>query len=448
MRKILPLATAVAAALAGPTSAQAGGPGQWTRVTPVDHALKNITEIAVDRAANGGLHLAWQFDKSVFHDLLGPDLKTLAGLHTVVTYRNAVNNELDIEALGGTVFAYYAGLEPDTPHDGVLAMSQSTDGGATWTPPAAVSHNSASAHSPVYAANGIAAAHGLDGTLYSLWASPGSAFHIGASPADPDTPLPGGSSVDAGIGVDAKTGQVVAGWNLLDEDGTAVMQLNPPGARTVIPGSGAAQLQSPVSVVGRVGQPGVYAGYSAGDNQFLAKPAVFRFGATKGTILSSTEGARDTKLAHTASGRLWALWHRSGKIYARRSNKAATKWGPLQSIKPPAGTSTIWGLAAEGLAEPLDVVARIGRGEDIGGWHQRILPRLRLKTKVSGRQVTVTVLDVGDPVAGATVKLTGEGSKKTGPTGKASFTTGAGRHKATATAPYGGKGSKKLRVRR
>ena len=240
---------------------------------------------------------------------------------------------------------------------------------------------------------------------------------------------------------------MIAGWNLLDEDGMAVMQLNPQGPRTVIPGSGAAQLQTPVSVVGRVGQPGVYVGYSAGTNSFLAKPAIFRFGATKGTILSPTEGARQTTLAHTASGRLWAFWHRAGKIYARRSNEAATKWGAVQSIKPPSGTTTIWGLAGDALPEPLDIVARIGKDEDIGGWHQRMLPKLTLRTKVSGGKVTVTVLDAGDPVPGATVKVAGGGTKKTSAAGKATFKPGKGRHKASASAPYGGKGFKTVKVK-
>jgi hypothetical protein len=447
MRSIAML-TVAALAAATPGAAQAGAPGEWTRVTPASHVLKNITEIVVDReAATGGLHISWQYDKSVFYDRLEPDLGTLAGLKTITTYSDGLNSEVDLEAIGGTIYAYFAGLEPGTPQDNVLALSQSTDRGQTWSAPAPVSDNRAGTHSPVYASNGLAATHGLDGTLYSIWGSAGSAFHVGSNPSDPDTPLPGKSSTDPGLGVDAQSGQVVAAWNLLDEGGVGVMQLNPPGPRTVIPGSDADQLQTPVSVAGRVGAPGVFVAYSAGDNPFTAKPAVLRFGASSGTILDSNAGARQTALAHTQSGRLWAFWHRADKIYARRSNEAATKWGAIQSIKPPADTTTIWGLTGDALPEPLDLVARIGKGDDIGGWHQRILPKLTLKTKVSRHKVTVTVLDVGDPVAGAAVTVKGAGKKKAGASGKVTFTAAKGKHAVSASAPYGGKATKKVRVR-
>ena len=444
MRRALPL-LAVSAALVLPASAHAGPPGEWTRVTPTGQLLKNISEIAIDRTPGGGLHLLWSHETSVFYDQLQPNLESLGGLRTVTTYGGGVNTEVDVEAVGPAVFAYYAGLQSDAPHDGVLAMSQSTDGGGTWTPPAPISDTSP--RSTVYAAGGLSAVHGLDGQLYSLWASPGSAFHVGASPADPDTPLPGESSVDTGIGVDPQNGDVVAAWNLLDEGGTAVMHLRPMGSRFVIPGSDAEQTQAPLSVVGRIGG-GIYVGYSAGDNQFLARPGVFRVGAGSGTVLSSKRGARHTSLTRTASGRLWAFWHRDDRIYARRSNEAATRWGGVQSLKPPRGTETIWGIVGDGLLEPLDLVARIGKSsDDIGGWHQRLLPRLTLRTKVSGGKVTVTVLDVGDPVSGATVTVKGAGKKKTSSSGKATFSVDDGKRRATASAPYGGKGAKRFRVR-
>ena len=190
--RTLTLTAAVAAtALALPGPAHAGGPGDWSRVTPTSHQLKNITEIAVDREQGGGLHISWQFGKSVFYDRLEPDLETLGGLRTVATYSNGINGELDIEAIGPAIYSYYAGLEPNASYDNVMAMSQSTDGGTTWTPPAPISSTSAGGRSPVYASNGLAAMHGLDGTVYSIWGSAGSAFHVGSNPADPDTGLPG-----------------------------------------------------------------------------------------------------------------------------------------------------------------------------------------------------------------------------------------------------------------
>ena len=329
----------------------------------------------------------------------------------------------------------------------MLAVSQSTDGGATWTPPAPVSNNTPANHSPVYASNGLAATHGLDGTLYSIWGSAGSAYHVGTNPSDPDTTLPGGASVDPGLGVDAASGQVIAAWNMLDEDGMAVMPLNPAGPHTVIPGSGAAQLQTPVSVVGRIGEPGVYVGYSAGTNAFLAKPAVFRFGATKGTILSPTEGARQTALAA----------HRErppvGLLAPRREDLRAAQ----QRSRDQVGLDAV-DQAALGHDHHLGPHRRRAaraarhRGADRQGrGHRRLAPapaaQAHARTKVSGGKVTVTVLDVGDPVAGATVTVKGGGKKKTNSAGKATFKPGKGKHKASASTPYGGKGSKTVKLK-
>jgi hypothetical protein len=151
----------------------------------------------------------------------------------------------------------------------------------------------------------------------------------------------------------------VGAWNLLDEDGVAVMPLEPAGQRSVIPGSGASQFQTPVSVSGRIGASGVYVAYTAGSSEFLGKPAIFRVGDSKGKVLSGQRGALQTALAPSAQGGMWVFWHRRGLIHARRSNRAMTAWGGTYTVTPPHGTDEINGLVADAATGPLDLVARL-----------------------------------------------------------------------------------------
>jgi hypothetical protein len=64
----------------------------------------------------------------------------------------------------------------------------------------------------------------------------------------------------------------------------------------------------------------------------------------------------------------------------------------------------------------------------VASWHQRILPGLSFTTKTSKGKSIVKVTDAGQPVAGANVKVKGDGSKTTGPGGTVSFDLPAGRY--------------------
>jgi hypothetical protein len=279
-------------------------------------------------------------------------------------------------------------------------MSRSDTKGVSWTDPEPVSNKASGVKRPVYAATGIAALKGLDLTTHSIWGSPGQAFHTGDSPSDPDTELPGGSSADPGLGVDSQSGQVVGAWNLLDEDGVAVMPLAPGGPRSVIPGSGAAQFQTPVSVSGRIDAPGVYVAYTAGSSEFIGKPAIYRVGASKGKVLSGQKGALQTALAPSPQGGMWVFWHRRGQIHARRSNRAMTAWGGTYTVTPPRGTDEINGLVGDAATGPLDLVARLEHEGANAGWHTRLAPKLTISASKKGGKVKIRVADVGDPVVG------------------------------------------------
>ena len=81
---------------------------------------------------------------------------------------------------------------------------------------------------------------------------------------------------------------------------------------------------------------------------------------------------------------LWLMFERSGTIYATRTNKAATKIGPLSTLKPP-GSKTVYQLGGEGSAGPLDLIANDGQGL----WHQQVQPKLSLTASVRARRAIV-----------------------------------------------------------
>jgi hypothetical protein len=449
-------ATAALTLLATAGAAQAGPPGTWTQVTGVGgQADLNILEVGLARTADGRLHVSWTRDAggnagSVLHSSVAANAGSVSGPDTIHTYPGGANEHSVILAVPGGLRAFFAGLEAGSVLDRAMVTSTSGDG-VSWTPPVPASQAGSGA-SPVYVASGIGAAMGLDGTFYSVWgdSSPsGGGFHVGLDPSVPDQGLPGGLAIDPNVGVDSATGQVVLAWNLLDEGGLAAMSISPAGARVTLPGSGAEQLQHRVGITGRLGAPGIFVAYTQGTNQFLGKPAVWRFDTGKPTRLSNVQGARDVSIAAAPNGRLWVFWHRAETVFAVRSNPTATRWGRTVAVKPPRGTDTISNLAGEGSRGPLDVLALADTSTSgFANWHQRILPGLSL-TAVVGKngKVTFRATDAGDPVKGAKVTVKGGPSAKTKANGRVTFTLGKGRHRAKGTKGGYSPASAQARVR-
>jgi hypothetical protein len=415
-------------------SAQAGPPGRWTRVTGVGQPVRSTLDAGVARTGDGALHLLWARDGGradvVLHSSLSADARRVLGPRTVAAYGDGVNESVALVAGPGGLRAFFAGVAEGSTLDRVMATA--TFAGVSWSP-AVPASNAASGRTP-YAASGIGAGLALDGTPVSAWGSPGSGFHVGLDPATPDGSFPGRSATDPGVGTDSAGGQVVVAWNLLDEGGVAAMAVSPPGPRLTIPGSRAAQLQHRVAVTGRIGAPSVYVAYTAGDNQFRGRPALWRFGSTRGRVISRTRGARDISVAPAPGGRLWAFWHQDGRLLATRSDPAARRFGALVSLEPPRGTRALHDLAGEGSRGPLDLVVLLSRSRTgTAHWHQRVLPGLTL-TATPGPHglVTLRVTDAGVPVRGVGVGVAGAGTRRTGTAGRVFFQLAPGFHRASA----------------
>ncbi|MCD6727330.1 MAG: hypothetical protein LT070_08830 [Solirubrobacteraceae bacterium] len=422
------IALTALALLAPAASAQAGPPGSWTKVTGIGQPDLNISEVGLARTGDGVLHVLWTrragLGGDVLHSRVAADAKSVGGPVTVFHYPGGVNESaLLLRGPGGGLRAFFSGLSAGSALDEGLATATWAGGG--WAvQPTLASNSTPAGLSNVYVAAGIGGALRTDGTPIAAWgdSAPGaSGYHVGLSPAAPDAPFTSGCcAYDPSVGVDAASGQAVIAWKFIESaSGTAVRSLVPAGGRVSPPGGAAADTGTRTAITGRLGgMPGIYLAYQRGDNQFLSRPALWRVGADKPLLLSSSRGARSIGIAPAPGGRLWVFWHRDGSVVARRSNAAATRFGATRTIKPPKGTDTIHRVAGEGSAGPLDVLALIERsGSDLGHWQQRVLPGLTLAAKAkSGHKVLLTVTDAGDAVPGAKVSIAGK-SGKTGAKG-------------------------------
>ena len=194
-------------------------------------------------------------------------------------------------------------------------------------------------------------------------------------------------------------------WNDLDTSRTLVQPAVPAGATLNTPGGEAPDALERVALTGRLsGKPGVYVGYLKGTNPFSSVPEIWQVGAPASMTIKNNKGARFIGLAPAPSGRIWGFWYVQSPqmtIFAARSNRAVTKFGPPNSLKPPAGATAVYSLEGEGSASggPLDLLALVQRsGNDIANWHQRVLPRLSLGVSVKNGKVLFTVTDAGEAV--------------------------------------------------
>jgi hypothetical protein len=242
---------------------------------------------------------------------------------------------------------------------------------------------------------------------------------VGTGDQTPDVHFGGGGATVAApeAATDSASGTVAVGWNDLDTGQTKVgivqQTIDPwfPLVSTATPpGADAADPLYPVGMTGRSGGlDGIYVSYLRGDNPFTSPPAIWRVGAGGATNLA-THDAELPGVTMGPDGRLWAFWgaqDSDGEIHARRSNANATQWGAPTVLDPPAGTSSLWSLKADGSAATcgaLDLVALVTAGDDLANYHQRVLPGVDLVKKIlNGRRgesakVRFTATDAGDPL--------------------------------------------------
>jgi hypothetical protein len=278
-----------------------------------------------------------------------------------------------------------------------------------------------------------------DGTPIAAWSDGGRlANHIGVDQSAAAIPVPAGACCSSrpAVGVDVVGSRAYVVWfseapGSLGLVAQAIGGSGPGGRVLYAPGSaarGRAGTVAPgqrIAVSGRTAAPGVYVAYGTvhqkrKPGQAFTGLALWRIGASKPLARIRAPGADLVALAAAPEGRLWLAWSARGKLFAARTNRAATRIGGVRTLPPPARSGRITQVQGEGSLGPLDLVVDVRvRGRRWLLWHEQVLPALTLRVSahsLSGgtTRYVFAVSDAGDAVANAAVRV-----------GKQVLTTGA-----------------------
>jgi hypothetical protein len=443
-------------ALGPVAAAQATKPGHWDPVTSANGV--NIDQIATVRTPDGRVHVIWHHHTtpstdSLVQTVLAPN-GSVGGPQEIASGWAGVGDSVILRDSAGRLLVFSPATRSSSAIDPLNSIEQWTSpgGGGAW----------ALTPSPVVTGAGfsdpLGGALGPDRTTpFIAWTTTDGVFvHRGSDPSTTSTNLEQAAGFaccgyDPGVALDSSSGAVIVAWYALVNQGNAVYAraLNPAtgaptGATLSMPGTrNAVTPDQRIGLTGRPGKSGVYAAYNGGGAS-QNKVLVWRVGAASASTLATRHSTelRDPAIAATPDGRLWVAWSASGRIWARRSNPAANKWGAETSIPVRHGTGTVYKVALNASAGPLDVFGAFApsAGSGVQTWHSQILPALTLTVSpkklavAKGKHVNaeLTVTDAGAPVKGARVRL-GAGSANTNPTGAVKLTLGPIAHTTSFT---------------
>jgi len=416
---------------------RSGGPGTWTHLG--DFSGRNTDEPAVARGADGTLHVVWIRRSAGKLDLVHASVDGAGAVRdagtTVLSGWNTLQNPYLLVDPSGELRVIVGGLRgagPRDPFDGSFYAATAPADGSAWELHEAALVGSKNTGSP-------GAVLLPDGKPVIAWAAGmNTAVQLGDPTSTPLRLQTGCCGYEPGVARDASTGEVAVAWysNATREHGLQVRTVLPAAGETqYVPGSANADRTSSqsasqrVPVVSRLGAAGVYVAYCAG-YPTCETVNVWREGASEPVIVARARGATHVAAAAGPEGRLWVFWMQNGRIFATRSNRAASRMGPVAEITPPAGTQQLWKLDGDGAVWPLDVVALAQTADGIGLWHTQALPGLTVSatpakvTAGTATEVTLVVTDAGDPVEGAEVTVAGQ-TLRTGADGRAAHTVPA-----------------------
>jgi hypothetical protein len=228
-----------------------------------------------------------------------------------------------------------------------------------------------------------------------------------------------------------------------------------PGSTTLFNGKESSSQQLMRTPIAARAGGGVYVAYSGG-YPTATQVRLWRIADSKSAVLGTSKSDHLVSLAADPEGRLWVFWvERSPfQVVARRSNKAATKFGPAVKLSAPKGQQSGFKIDGNASGGILDLVVLFG---DNAGkqaqWHTQLEPGLDLTaspSKINGGKSTAVSFKVSDPdpVKGAKVSAGGK-SATTNASGKATINLGPTKaKKITATAKKTGykSASKKIKV--
>jgi hypothetical protein len=457
------LALLVSVLVAAPAS-QAGSPGKWTQLGQAN--VDNIDEATLARTPDGVLHAVWAHPDgstgTLVHTAIAPN-GTASAPNVIQSGWAAISSVPDLLASADGLRLFFGGIRSTDPNETNDNLNTATapPSGAAWE----LAPGNAAKGAAAYASD-IGAALLSDGTPIESWGGTGSGVfvHRGVSAATPNFPvqdqLGGCCGYSPDIGVDSKNGSAFVVWisNATNNTGVFAQSLDPgtgtpSGAAVKMPGSTtlfngqqqmSQQLQR-IPVAARAGG-GVYVAYPSG-YPTTTQVRLWRIADSKSAVLATSKSDHLVGLAADPDGRLWVFWVEgsSHQVFARRSNKSATKFGPAVKLKPPSGQGSAYKIDGNAQSGTLDLVVMFGvvGSSQQAQWHTQVLPGLELTAKpakINGDKSTAVKFTVTDPdpVKGAKVSA-GDKSATTDASGHATIKLGPAKsRKITATAKKAG----------
>ena len=449
-------------------AASSASAAPWKRVTTPDGA--STDQVGLARTGDGVLHLVWSHPT-------GPNTEDL--LHTAIGRAGAIGPTSPVQS-GWTGFtnaavvvdpgglrAFWGGFRSTDSSDPQRETSTalSMDGGAGWAlQPGPVVPGGAQS----YGSNTAATVRPDGSTLQAFAGTLGTWVHAGLSPVTPnhDYQAPIGQyGYDPNLATDA-TGRTVMAWyssasghlGVLAQDVAA--DGSPVGSAATMPGTSDMQVgmlgRTPLAT--RTGG-GFYVAYPTG-YPTQDRIRVWRIGAGNAPVIARvTGGSPAVAIAADGDGRLWVLWTKGfgdPDVLARRSNRAATKFGAVVNAGHPKDAAQAYKLDGSAVGDAVDVLANFNIGTTASAItsYRRLLPGLTLEASRQrvrrGEPTTVrfTVTDAGSPVKGARVTAGGD-SGRTDSRGRVTLSVKA-RKPLRAKASHSGfvAASKRLAVRR
>lgn len=442
LRRVILLALVLSVAL--PTTALAGGPGKWTRVTGEDAWFE--LNLARDR---GKLHVSVREDQTPStYRLLHRSISSggaVGPVHTVASNFEYLGYYPGIVSTGAGIRILFGSKDTgDGFSNATMHYVDSTDGGETWSPPVQTGVTGGPAQAP----SEMDATTGPGGVSFQVWEGTLCiCLQRGLGPQSGHTNFNdvGGNNMNPSIGYDNVTGRMWVSWLVFgnDVDGIYVRQADtttgePAGPSLLVPGSydthngdrlinfqnGRVAMEERHTGFGDNG--GVYVAYRKG-YPTANRVNVWRVGAADPvTVARSSKGIGEVALAVHA-GRVWAVWVSGGKIFARRSSTDVRQWGKTVRFKIPDGSVGTTTLQADAQNGKVDVLAYASKVNGSGFFHTQIRPGITFTaspSKFSGKRgVTFTTKDAGAPLSGSKVTVDGK-SCKTKFDGRCSITLG------------------------
>jgi hypothetical protein len=393
----------------------AGPPGTWTEIS--GGGISNISEPGVHRTADGTLHVAIQSTANSMDSIEVAHVAAsgaFTGRHTAIPNWSGTTADPDlVTAPGGGMRLVFGGhhttVTGDPYNEGYVYYATGDATGSSWT--LAPNTAPAVANGGGYVSSGTGVTSLADGTLVTAFPFNSTIYYqVGAGPVQSFN-TPACCAYDMSLATDG-AGAVYAAWysngGVPGAQGTLVRQIHPTlGPVMQAPGGVTGNDQAMAMVTRPDG--GVYLAYPRGalNNQGFA---LWQVGTGTVRKVPGSKGATHLAMSTAPGGRLW-LTFRDEKLGVRvvRTNPAATKFGAVQKIKSPKG-STVYQVGIEGGTGRGDLIIN----DETHIWHQQVLAGLTVKAgpkKWNGNKpvaVKFTVTDAGQAIKGAKVKAKGK----------------------------------------